>query len=160
MDSLGDYLMAFCGFGVVCCGGGALLLFVLMRFTGLGMMFPAMNMFSGMLFGEKENAEENVSPEHRPKRKGLSRFQSFRARAQAAKADFEPGAKGKRGESRSARMAARDFSESDPDPYDSPGLRSNRNRPRRDLRRSGHDSAEDEVFGGMFDEDGDGFPDV
>lgn len=167
MDSLGDYVLAICGFGVVCCGAGVLALLALGRLTGATMLFPALTMFSSMLFGEKENAQDDQAIEYRqPRPRGISR--TFRDRVRAAKQDFDTAVarqEGNRGKSKrdslSSQIAPRDFSSDDyDDDFDRPSLRSNRNRPRRDLRRSGLDSADDEVFGGMFDEDGDGFPDV
>jgi hypothetical protein len=159
MNSLGDYVIAFCGFGVVCCGAGVLALLAFGKLTGATMLFPALTMFSSMLFGEKENTQDNEDPDYRrPRRKGGAR--DFRARAQAAKMDFGAGSRKPKRDSASP-IAPRNFGDSDADDdFDRPSLRSNRNRPGRDMRRSGQDSADDEVFGGMFDEDGDGFPDV
>ena len=67
MGELGNIVLAFCGFSVVCCGSMLLALLLLGKVTGRTMLFPAMSMFSSMLFGEKE--EQDEERESRPRRR-------------------------------------------------------------------------------------------
>lgn len=156
MNDLGSVVLAFCGIGVVCGGALGLLLFLVARFTG-GSLFISAIATVGNLFWNNDEVDEGYDLEGRAERRPGVRTR-LKDKRQAMDLDFE---------SAVARHQSGDPNEPlppDTDPPATPSLRNSPeppplgNRPpRRDRRRQ--EFHEDEIFGGMLDDEGDGYPD-
>ena len=167
MGDLGELLIILCGLGFGCIGSLLVLALLLFRFTGLGAMLPAMSMFNALSPDGKEDDDDD-DPRYKRKRGKISQ-RRLQSRGQVEDPDFDAAiarhrdgtGKRKPGRRGSGSMLSRSQSAFDetPDTDRHRGLRSNPSRPRRDTRRSSRDSSDDEAFGGMMDDDGDGYAD-
>ena len=166
MSAIESYILIFCGSSIVCTGVLFLFLLVVARRTGgSAMMIPALSMLANMLFrdkgGEAEDEDsERRSPSRRRREAETSR-RSFDARSQAAEDDFDAALQRNRGgrSARPGRPRPRSRTGGDSDDSQPPSLRGNPSRSRRDTRRGNLDSADDEILGGVLDDDGDGYSD-
>ena len=144
----------------------------------LPIVMPIVTSLGGRFLGQSddENEDGDSDPYSRPRRERRDPEQTFRARAQSGRDSFDDalarrqggrsgfdaqGAPDKRGFTTRRRPSPFEDDGQDEDHMsgsdDFPSLRDDRRRSRRDSRRPTKD---DEVFGGMLDDDGDGYADV
>ena len=159
MGDLGNLAIAFCGISAVCCGAVLLALFLLARVTGRSVLLPIISIFGNMFLrgGDSQDEDEIDLPTRRSNKRSLRPSGDTRRRS----LDEEFDAAFTRNERSQSPDQAR---QSKVDPNfelpDTPALRGGAKRTsRRDMRRSTLDAEEDEIMGGMLDEDGDSFPD-
>lgn len=164
-SDLGNILLALCGFGVVCCGSVLLVFLLLGRFTGRTMLLPAISMIGNMLLSRRDDNESDEDKrEFRPSRP--SSLDMFDAKRQDLDAQFDAAFEQHAGEQpptagiiRPPDSSGTLRSKTPDDHFDDFEAPSLRGRPRRDTRRSDRNDSDDEIFGGVLDDDGDGFPD-
>jgi hypothetical protein len=164
MSDMQTIIVSVCGLGGACCGTLVLGLLLMGRMTGGSFLLPVMSMFGSFFFRDKDDQKEDAELERRRPRRKRSEG-GIRSRRDSREVDFDAavdryaGQEGKPKTGGRARPMPRKPSNQDFDDFESPNLRSNRNRPRRDTRHSGRGDIDDEIMGGLLDEDGDSFPD-
>ena len=164
MNDIKTLIIALCGLSGACCGTLVLGALLLGRLTGGSFLLPVMSLFGSFFFRDKDDQKEDAEMERRrPRRQrdegGIRKRRDPRDIDFDAAVDRYAGQDGKPKSGGRARPMPRKPSNQDLDDFEPPTLRSNRNRPRRDTRRSGRADIDDEIMGGLLDDDGDGFPD-
>jgi hypothetical protein len=188
MGDVGNILVAGCGIGVVCCGSvllaGIIMTRVLGRAVMLPVIMPVISALGGQLlgFGKDSGVDEEFEPPRKRKRRPIDAG-AFSASAQSERDSFDEALARRRGgggsfdaqssalpkrpsqsglgsELSGGRLNKSNFLENAEDNFtesnDPPSLRSDR---RSRGRRRSPDDKDDEIFGGMLDDDGDGFSD-
>ncbi len=143
MDQTTGLLAGLCGLGIVCGGSLLVLSFVLLRFTGRGLLS-----FILVTLGNRMGGSGEQRPARIPRRR-------VDLRAKARSADFDA-ALAAEAQKQTTPMPPADPTALTAPPVQRPSAPATHaplsaNRPRR--------SDDDEIFGGMLDVDGDGDPD-